>query len=365
MEWHHALVVTLIVQGAFLSALLFQILTIRGLDRMRSRRESPLVQQVHRILRRWANGDAEVREVVAALRLIGGSLAIRVLAEAADRARGEAWETLVTGLASETWVVATRRLTRSRRYWDRRERARLLSVIATKDDTPEVIHLLEDPHPAVSLAIVPALERVQSPALTGAVLGLLPRLPPALIAYFGWTLRRSGARVAPQLITTLRDSVGVTTLRLAEFGAHLADPALRPCFLALAGSADPEIRARAAVGLGTMPGEGTIETVERLARDEAWQVRLQAVKVLGRIGATSSLVVLSDALRDPMHWVRLRAGGALMRLGAEGRQVLVRTAGPPDAGLPRGPGADVEAGARDVARLLLSQPGWALEDVAA
>lgn len=365
MEWHHALIVTLIVQGAFLSGLLFQILTIRGLDRMRSRRDGPLVQSVQRTLSRWANGEADVGDVVAALRPLGGRRAIRVLAEAADRARGEAWETLVTRLALEPWVVETRRQSTSRRYWHRRERARLLSVTATLDDLPEVIRLLEDRHPAVSIAIVPALERVQGPALTGAVLGLLPRLPPALIAYFGWTLRRSGAPVATDLIGRLRDSEGTTTLRLAEFGAHLADPALRPCFLALAGSANPEIRARAAVALGTMPGAGAVEAVERLARDEAWQVRLQAVKALGRLGAHSSLVVLSDALRDPMHWVRLRAGGALMRLGEAGRQVLVRAAALPEAGSSRGPETDAEAGARDVAHLLLTQPGWALEDVAA
>ena len=353
MEWRHALVVTLIVQACFLIGLLLQIATIRILDVIRDRRMAPLLSRFERTLRLWSLGEAPVQDVVLALRPLGRARAIRALSQASSRTEGKDWRALGDALAGESWVRGTRRSLSSRRWWKRRECARLLSVTATPEDVRAVVRLLRDPHPAVSIAIVPALERLQGPELTAAVIERLPHLTPVVLAYHAWTLRRSGAPVAASIIGLLRDADGPMTVRLAEFGAHLADPALRPSFIALAGHANPEVRARAARGLATMSNDQVVEVLERLARDDAWQVRLQAVKSLGRIAAPSCLGVLRAALADPVHWVRLRAGGALARLGDPGRQALAVAS------------AGEDAGARDVARLMLSLPGWSLEDVTA
>jgi HEAT repeat protein len=205
----------------------------------------------------------------------------------------------------------------------------------------------------VSIAIVPALERLQSPELTAAVIERLPHLTPVVLAYLAWTMRRSGAPIAASIVELLRDADGPATVRLAEFGAHLGDPSLRASFVTLAEHGDREVRARAALGLASMPGDEVVVALERLARDDAWQVRLQAIKALGRIAAPACLGTLRDALSDPIHWVRLRAGGALARLGDPGRQALAAAT------------AGENAAARDVARLMLSLPAWSLEDVTA
>lgn len=353
MEWRHALIVTLVIQACFLIGLLLQIVTIRVIDVVRDRRVAPLLYRLERALRLWPLGQAPGEEIILALRRLGHARAIRALDQASLRMGREDWKALGDALAGEAWVSAARKGISSRRWWKRRECARLLSVTATPEDIPSVTRLLRDPHPAVSIAIVPAFERLQSPEMTAAVIERLPHLTPVVLSYYAWTMRRSGAPIGASIVALLRDADGPGTVRLAEFGVHLADPVLRPAFVALAGHADPEVRARAARGLATMPTDQVVLVLERLTRDDAWQVRLQAVKALGRIATPSRLGALRAGLHDQAHWVRLRAGGALARLGDQGRQILTAAS------------TGEDAGARDVARLVLSLPAWSMEDVAA
>jgi HEAT repeat protein len=346
-------VVTVIIQGLALAGLVLRLLFIRSIDALRERRYGPLQAGLASAIRLWSLGEGDAGDVVRALRRLGAARAIKAVVWASSRVSGQAWEDLVRALAREPWVAQARRKSRARHWPARRDCARLLSVTAKPEDTAEVIRLLRDPHPAVSIAIVPALERLESDALDTAILDRLPGLGPVLLAYFAWTIRRYSTRIAGPLAERLRAADGPTAVRLAEFGVHLQDPALRPVFLALAAHADPEMRVRSARALGRDPGDEVSPVLERLARDEVWQVRLHAVRALGRIAAPESLAVAREALGDPVHWVRLRAGAALLRLGEPGRQALAEAASGEDAG------------ARDVARLLLPLPAWTLEDVAA
>jgi len=352
MEWQHALRITLLIQAVLLVVLLLQIALIRVFNVGRDRRDRPRRKAFDAAVGSFARGG-QVRPVVEAIRRLGRRKAVAALLWAATQVRQDGWDLLVHALSREAWVEAVRRNLAARRWWQRRECAHLLSVTAAPEDAPLVARLLRDPHPAVSLAIVPALERVDSPELTAAVLERLPHLSPVVLAYYAWTMQRSRARVAEPFRKALVEAEGPDVALLAEFGARLDDPLLEPCFLRLAEHPDPVVRARAAHALGRTAGPESARVLQRLALDQAWQVRLQAVRSLGQTGARSGLGVLGAALRDEEHWVRLRAGCALMRLGEEGRALLERSAA----------GDDEEA--RSVARLLLSLPPWTLEEVSA
>lgn len=353
MEWRDVLRTLGLIQGALLVALVVQIVLLRLLNTRRDRRDRPRREAFDAAIGSLARGEGEARAVVLALRRLGRSKAVGALAWAATQVRQDAWDGLVHALKRERWVAAVRRQAGSRRWWERREVARLLAVTAAEEDASPVIRFLRDAHPAVSIAIVPALERIAGDDLTSAVLERLPRLSPVMLAYHAWTMRRSRAQIAGPLRAALLAAEGPEAERLAEFGARLEDPSLRTCFLALADHSDPEVRARAARALARTPDPATTGALERLARDAAWQVRLQAVRSLGRIAAASSLEVLDAALHDEEHWVRLRAGGALLHLGAPGRAVLERSA------------AGGDPGASSVARLLLTLPPWTLGEVTA
>src|SRR5205807_1721758 len=142
----------------------------------------------------------------------------------------------------------------SGRWWKRLETARFLSVAAAPADTARLLKLLRDPHPAVHIAAVATLERVESAALATAALDRLPQLAPTVSAYYAGMLRRSRTTVVQLLLTrllltALRDPdwwVRMRTgLALTRFGS-----AGRNALLAAEVGADPSARDMARLVLG-------------------------------------------------------------------------------------------------------------------
>ncbi len=60
--------------------------------------------------------------------------------------------------------------------------------------------------------------------------------------------------------------------------------------------------------------DGVLERVRELARDERWEVRLQAVLSLGRLGHNEDVDTLIEALDDTDWWVRYRAASVLVEM---------------------------------------------------
>jgi HEAT repeat protein len=353
MRAREFLIVVAIVQGILLGALIVLIILNRWFRLRRSARLNPRRQAVDASMRRWAAGTTPLAGVLVGLARLPGPLAIDALVSWSARVPGERWRQLALALEQHWWARLVRTNSSSARWWKRLECARFLSVAAMPRDAPRLVRLINDPHPAVHVAAVASLERIENTALTLAALERLPRLPPTVQAYYAAMLQRSRPVVIQHLQKRLRRTDDPTLARLAEFAGRLGEPALRERLTALADHADPEVRIQSARALGSFPHRESVTTLTRLATDTAWPVRAQTVRSLGMIADATTLPVVRSALRDPIWWVRLRAALALMRMAAPGRNALL------DAEI----GADPDA--RDMARLVLGLPPQALAEFAA
>jgi hypothetical protein len=347
------LIVVAIVQGALLAALIVLIILNRWFRLRRSSRLSPRRQAIDASMRRWAAGTAPLTGVMVGLSRLPASLAVDALVNWSARVPGERWRQLGTALEHQWWSRLVRTNSSSARWWKRLECARFLSVAAMPADVPRLVRLIKDPHPAVHVAAVAVLERIENSALTLAALERLPRLAPTVQAYYAAMLRRSRPVVIEHLQKQLQRSDDPALARLAEFAARLSEPALRERLTALADHRDPEVRIQSAKALGSFPHRDSVAALKRLIADPAWPVRAQAARSLGMIGDVGTLPLVRAALGDAEWWVRLRAALALMRFAAAGRNVLLEAE----------VGADTDA--RAVAKLVLGLPAQALAEFAA
>src|SRR5712691_4302891 len=119
------------------------------------------------------------------------------------------------GLLAALLVLIIRTNSGSARWWKRLECARFLSVAAMPRDTARLLRLVNDPHPAVHVAAVASLERMEDSALTLAALDRLPRLAPTVQADYAAMLRRSRPIVVDHLQKRLRPSEVPDLARLA------------------------------------------------------------------------------------------------------------------------------------------------------
>ena len=353
MTARHFLMVVALVQGVLLAALLILIVLNRWFRLRRRARDNPRRLAVEGVMQRWALGEADVRVVLVQLARLPVSLAVDALVSWSARVPGDRWRRLAGALEHEWWARLVRSNSKSGRWWKRLEAARFLSVAATPGDTARLLKLLRDPHPAVHIATVATLERVESAALATAALDRLPQLAPTVSAYYAGMLRRSRTVVVQLLLTRLRRTDDPALARLTEFAGRLQEPALRESLTALAGHADAEVRTQVARALGAFPHPESIAALTRLRGDAQWPVRAQAVRSLGMLADPATLPLLHAALRDPDWWVRLRTGLALTRFGSAGRNALLAAE----------VGADTSA--RDMARLVLGLSPQALAEFAA
>lgn len=347
------LIVVASVQGALLAALIVLIILNRWFRLRRSTRLNPRRDAVDASMRRWAAGTAPLAGVLIGLSRLPVPLAIDALVKWSARVPGERWRQLAIALEQAWWAKLVRTNTTSARWWKRLESARFLSVAAMPRDVARLTRLINDPHPAVHVAAVACLERMENTALTLTALDRLPRLAPTVQAYYAAMLLRSRPVVVDHLQKRLRRVQDPALARLAEFAARLSEPALRERLTALADHADPEVRIQSARALGSFPHRESVTALKRLVTDDAWAVRAQAVRSLGMITDSGSLPLVKAALQDSVWWVRLRAALALVRFAAPGRNALLEAE----------VGANPLAGA--VAKLVLGLPAQALAEFAA
>src|SRR5207302_2322542 len=109
---------------------------------------------------KWAMGTGSLAAVTVGLARLPAPVAVDALVSWASRVPGERWSKLGDALGHAVWARLLRANANSGRWWKRLECARFLSVLAGPADTARLLRLLSDPHPAVHLAPVAALERV-------------------------------------------------------------------------------------------------------------------------------------------------------------------------------------------------------------
>lgn len=348
----HLVLVAAVVQGAFVAALLMLIVLNRWVRVRRRAAILPRREAAEQQFRRWAAGDSDVAAVAKALVPLPASIAIERLAAWSSRVPVDRWPALAQALSHARWGEKLRASARSRRWWRRLQSARFLAAAGVPEDVPTLALLIKDPHPAVHLAAVSALNHVNSPELAEAAIDQLPLLPIHVGMYFATALRR-GRQVAVPLFDKRLTRLDDPALpRIAEYAARLQEPSLRPRFTALARHPNKEVRAQAARALGALPHAESQSALLALLTDEAWVVRAQAARGLGLLAAPQALPGLRKALRDPEWWVRLRAALALTRFGGAGRDALVMEE--------RGP----DAGARNITELVLGLSPQALAEYA-
>lgn len=352
MSAQQFLIIVAAVQGVLLAALFALIILNRWFRLRRSTRLNPRREAVDASMRRWAAGTAPLAGVLVGLARLPVPLAIDALVKWSARVPGERWRQLAQALEHHWWAKLVRTNCSSARWWKRLESARFLSVAATPRDVARLTQLINDPHPAVHVAAVACLERMENTALTLTALDRLPQLAPTVQAYYAAMLLRSRPVVVEHLQKRLRRVDDPALPRLAEFGARLGEPALRERLTALADHADPEVRVQSARALGSYPHRESVAALKRLVTDDAWAVRAQAVRSLGMISDASTLPLLKEALRDNVWWVRLRAALALMRFAAPGRNALLEAE------------IGVDPFASAVAKMVLGLPPQALAEFA-
>ncbi|OLD14273.1 MAG: hypothetical protein AUJ01_14085 [Acidobacteria bacterium 13_1_40CM_3_65_5] len=353
MTARHFLIVVAIVQGILFGGLIVLIMLNRWFRLRRSTRLNPRREAIDASMRRWAAGTTPLAGVLVGLSRLPAPLAIDALVKWSARVPGERWRQLAQALEHHWWAKLVRTNTTSARWWKRLETARFLSVAATPQNVVRLTRLINDPHPAVHVAAVACLERMENTSLTLTALDRLPQLAPTVQAYYAAMLLRSRPVVVEHLQKRLRRTDDPALPRLAEFAARLGEPALRERLTALADHADPEVRIQSARALGSFPHRESVAALNRLATDDAWAVRAQAVRSLGMITDVSTLPLVKAALRDDVWWVRLRAALALMRFAGPGRNALLEAE----------VGADPLA--RAMAQLVLGLPAQALAEFAA
>jgi hypothetical protein len=317
------LLVVALGQGVLLAALVILVILNRWFRLRRRARVHPHVVKLNQAMQGWALGTVDLGSVLVHLSHLPIPLAVDALVTWSARVPGDRWRALAAGLRGHWWARVVRSNSDSARWWKRLECARFLAVAATPPDTPRVLKLLRDPHPAVHIAAAATLERLESAALATAALERLPRLAPTVGAYYAGMLRRSRPVVVQLLLKMLRRADDPALPRFVEFAARFKEPALRESLTALAAHRDTEVRVQVARAIGVYPHADTIASLTRLARDGEWAVRAQAVRSLGIIADPVTLPLVRETLRDPEWWVRLRAGLALMRFGAPGRNALL------------------------------------------
>lgn len=341
-----------VAQGALLAGLLTLIVLNRWF-RVRQRAQlHPRKRASDEAFLRWNQGQGDLPAVLLGLDRLPAPVAIDQLTVWSARVPAERWRGLAIGLERSLWARVVRSNVQSARWWKRLECARFLSAGATSGDADRIRRLLADPHPAVHVAVVGALERVPDPGLAMAALERVPELGPTVQAYYATAFKAVRPFVAARVAELLRTTSGPTLHGLAEFARRLKDQALWEPLRALAEHTDPEIRAQAARALGAMPHPEATAKLERLAADAAWPVRAHAVRGLGLTADPMTFPTVRKALRDPEWWVRLRAGLALTRFGANGRNALLAEEIGPNPG------------ARDVAQLVLGLSPAALAEYA-
>ena len=116
-----------------------------------------------------------------------------------------------------------------------------------------------------------------------------------------------------------RMQIVVAVLLLLIFaGETLAQDPVGPGILALRDmlkDKNPQIRVKAAEGLGRVGGPESVATLRGSLSDKEISVRISAVEALGFIGGRQAMGVLLEALKDSRTEVRLRAVEALKDAG--------------------------------------------------
>ncbi|HEU5361074.1 MAG TPA: HEAT repeat domain-containing protein, partial [Candidatus Deferrimicrobiaceae bacterium] len=214
------------------------------------------------------------------------------------------------------------------KWEDRARAAERLGRLGSVKAVPVLLRIVQDikdEDADVRGAALRALGRIRDPrALPGLIeaLGypeasLPPRIAEIIVMF--------GADSVPLLIAELRNlDSDVRRMWAAEILGCLGDPRAAIPLIESLGDVSPEVRAKAAGGLGKIGEARALERLlEMLLSDPAPFVRTRAAQALGAIGHPKVIDQLIHVLKDPEWWVRIRAIEALEQIGRSSQGALL------------------------------------------
>lgn len=198
---------------------------------------------------------------------------------------------------------------------------------------PELLPLLEDPHPFVSLAAARTLARSRDlvyaePVLKWVVgqdsyqqdrlMGILQTFGPQLVPWMRARLR------------SFQESLAEWRL-LALMAASHRTADLLPDLLQLLESSDEEVIVAALKALGAIGNPDAFKAVSQQLKHASAPVRIHAVRALGALGGPMAMGLLVEALADLAFEVRRTAAQSLAGIGEGGASALEWVAKDPNA----------------------------------
>ena len=237
--------------------------------------------------------------------------------------RGSERERLVR-LAQEAGLVERYcQALRARGRWRRARAAENLGYFGGPGTVEPISRLLQDGDETVRAVAARALARIGTPDAAGALARTLDDPSELTRLRMAENLERIGSLAVEPLLETLGHGSPPARLLAARVLGNLRALDARPALCeALRQGAFPDLRAQAALALGTVGDPEDVPALLEAADDEGWPVRAQTASALGMIGETSSIPKLQELTLDREWWVRLNASKALANIGPAGERAL-------------------------------------------
>lgn len=245
-----------------------------------------------------------------------------ILLEAARLVKGATRDRATAAFEAHGSVREAIRALKSRRWWRRAEAAERLGLMRSRSAVEPLVALMNDEEPEV---------RIRAARALGLIRGRTSIRP--LVSALADPSRWSAIRVAEILINVGAEAVDELLAAYDALPQHARVSALdvlgrirglRAIGLMKRCLADPhpDIRARAAHGIGLIGDPGAMADLVKALMDAEWPVRAMAAKALGRLGNPAAIGPLCEAMKDRQWWVRYNSGEALRQLGPAGLEAL-------------------------------------------
>ncbi len=251
-----------------------------------------------------------------------GRLLEQILLESARLVKGSTQERITAAFEGQGAVAEAIRALESARWWKRADAAEKLGLMRSKGAVEPLVQRMNDPEPEVRIRAARALGLIRGKTSIRPLVGALADPSRWSAIRVAEILISVGSEAVDELLAafdTLPQNGRVSALDvLGRIRGLRALGLMKSCLL----DPHPDIRARAAHGLGLIGDPGTTPDLVAALQDQEWPVRAMAAKSLGRLGEPSAILPLREAMKDRRWWVRYNSGEALRHMGNAGLEAL-------------------------------------------
>ena len=217
---------------------------------------------------------------------------------------------------------------RSPRWETRARAAERLGRMGSPKAVPSllrVIRNMKDEDEDVRGAALRALGRIRDPGALPGLIEALGYLEASLPPRIAEIIVMFGKDAVSPLMAELRNvDSDVRRMWAAEILGWIGDPRVAVPLMESLGDVSPEVRAKAAGGLGKIRDARAVDRLlEMLLSDPIPFVRTRVAQALGAIGHPKVIDHLIHVLKDPEWWVRIRAIEALEQIGVDSSGALL------------------------------------------